>query len=168
MSNARNILLAGVGAALAVAGVVATQIYNREHSPAAASRLDEAIALFHQDQYDAALPILEGIVSASSHDWRAQYYLGTTLIKLKNFKDAAVALEEAMVLNNAEADIPFALGVVYFKLGNLALAKGHFALAAELDPSNDDARGMVDAMASLELRQTTDESVEEPVDQGQR
>jgi len=161
MSKARNLLLAAAGVALVGAGVIATKIYTSDSSPAAPSRLDEAVTLFHQEQYDAALDILSDIVAASPDDWRAQYYLGTTLIKLKDFEAAAVALERAMALNEAEADIPFALGVVYFKLGNLALAKGHFSLAAELDPSNDEARGMVDAMASLELRQPAAEPADE-------
>ena len=56
-------------------------------------------------------------------------------------------------MNPGEADIPFALGVAYFKLGNLALAKGYFASVVEIDPGHEEARGLVDAMANLERMQ---------------
>ena len=44
----------------------------------------------------------------------------------------------------------FALGVAYFKLGNLALSKAYFAAVLQINPGNEEAKGLMDIMARLE------------------
>ena len=78
------------------------------------------------------------------------YYTATALVMLKDYQPAALKLEEALVLNPQETAILFELGIVYFKLGKLGLSKGYFASVLEIDPSNEEARGLMDVMAKLE------------------
>jgi hypothetical protein len=40
--------------------------------------------------------------------------------------------------------------VAYFKLGNLKLAKGYFASVLEINPNDEQAKGLMDIMAKLE------------------
>lgn len=141
--------------AVLAAVVVAALFYleggqSRQQSAAATALLEEGIALIHADQHEQALEVLIRVPRGTDEDWRAAYYTGVAQIKLKNYEEAAVVLEEAFRLENDEADIPFSLGVVYFKLGNLALAKSYFAAAVAIDPSHAEAKGLMDTMANLE------------------
>jgi tetratricopeptide (TPR) repeat protein len=79
--------------------------------------------------------------------------MGSALIKLKDYESGALRLEEALALNSSETNILFALGVVYYKLGNLSLSKAYFASVLELDPGHEEAKGLMDIMASLERTQ---------------
>ena len=115
--------------------------------------MKQGITQFDQKQYESALETLRSISPGVVEDWRIPYYTGTTLVRLKDYESAAVSLEEALILNSTEKDIPFALGVVYFKLGNLSLSKSYFHSVLELDPDNKDARGLMDIMAKLERQQ---------------
>ena len=72
---------------------------------------------------------------------------------LKDYESAAPILEQALQLNPQKTEILFELGVVYFKLGNLALSKAYFASVVEIDPSNEEAKGLMDIMANLERQQ---------------
>ena len=109
--------------------------------------LSLGIAEFNEERYSTALETLSGIQRGTEHDWRVAYYTGVTQIRLKDFEAAAAALEEARLLNAYDEDIPFALGVTYFKLGNLALAKSYFHSVLEINPDH----AMVKALAALSL-----------------
>ena len=84
---------------------------------------------------------------------RALYDQGSEHIKLKDYESALESLEQAHVLNPEDTGTLFALGVVYYKLGNLKLAKSYFASVLEINPNDEQAKGLMDMMAKLE-RQT--------------
>jgi len=158
MSKARKLLVGAVSLVLITAAGTAAYwhyIERLQQAEAATVLLEEGIAQFHQEQYETALDTLRGIPRGAVEDWRIPYYTGTTFIKLQDYESAAASLEEALALNSSEADIPFALGVVYYKLGNLALSKSYFHSVLEIEPGNEEALGLMDIMAKLERQQPT-------------
>lgn len=151
-------LLVSVIALVLIAAVAAWgysyQAQQQERAKAVTALLENGIAQFHQSQYTAALETLNGIAEDAIQDWRLPYYKGVTLVRLKDYQAAAVALEQARILNSEEESIPFALGVVYFKQGNLGLSKSYFNSVLEINPSHKDAKGLMDIMAKIERMQT--------------
>jgi tetratricopeptide (TPR) repeat protein len=131
-------------------------LYNTEKQATeqqAIASLDQGIALFREKKYEQALEVFQSIPEGVLTDWHFPYYTATTHVMLKNYESAVPLLEEALELTPQETDILFELGVVYFKLGNLALSKAYFAAVIEIDPSHEDARGLMDIMANLERLQ---------------
>ena len=112
--------------------------------------MDQGIALFREKKYTESLEQLQSIPDGVIDDWHLPYYTATALVMLKDYQPAALKLEEALVLNPQETAILFELGVVYFKLGKLGLSKGYFATVVEIDPTNEEAKGLMDIMANLE------------------
>lgn len=119
----------------------------------AMASLDKGIALFRERKYAESLEELQSIPDGVIEDWHLPYYMATAHVMLKNYPAAAPLLEEALALNPQETQILFELGVVYFKLGNLGLSKAYFEAVVEIDPTNEDARGLMDIMANLERQQ---------------
>jgi Flp pilus assembly protein TadD len=156
VTKARKLLVVGsslVLIAAVVGGAYLYQIERQRQAEEATVLLLEGIAQFHQEQYETALETLHSISQGAIEDWRISYYTGATLIKLQDYSAAAVSLEEALTLNSKEEDIPFALGIVYYKLGNLGLSKSYFHSVLEIDPGNQEARGLMDIMSKLERQQ---------------
>ena len=156
MTKTRNLLVAASGLLLitaVVAGVYLYQIERQRQADETTVLLAEGILLFQQEQYESALETLRSVPQGALEDWRISYYTGATLIKMKDYESAAVSLEEALTLNGSEKDIPFALGVVYYKLGKLSLSKSYFHSVLEIDPGHAEARGLMDIMASMERQQ---------------
>lgn len=112
--------------------------------------LDHGIELFRQDQFDAALSSLRSVPTTHPQGWRARYYEGAALLKLKQYRTALEPLEEALYRNVGNTRIMHALGVAHFKLGNLALSKAYFAQVLEIDPNDEEAKGLMDIMTRLE------------------
>ena len=119
----------------------------------ALASLDQGIALFREKKYEDSLQVLQAIPDGVIRDWHLPYYTATAHVMLKDYASAAPILEQALQLNPQETEILFELGVVYFKLGNLALSKAYFASVVEIDPSNEEAKGLMDIMANLERQQ---------------
>jgi tetratricopeptide (TPR) repeat protein len=139
---------------LAVAGLL--HLYNtgqQEAKQRAIASLDHGIALFREKKYAESLEELQSIPDGVIKDWHLPYYTATAHVMLKDYQAAAPILEEALALNPQETRILFELGVVYFKLGKLNLSKSYFASVVEIDPSNEEARGLMDIMAKLERQQ---------------
>lgn len=137
--------------ALATGGLF--HLYNtkqEENRQQAITTLDRGVALFREKKYTESLEQLQSIPDGVIDDWHLPYYIATALVMLKDYQPAALKLEEALVLNPQETQILFELGVVYFKLGKLGLSKGYFAKVVEIDPANEEAKGLMDIMASLE------------------
>lgn len=151
----RNLIVAlALVAAFAIGG--GFYLYNQEQQMTeqqASASLDQGIALFREKKYPEALALFQSIPDGVIKDWHLPYYTATTQVMLKDYEAAALNLEEALTLNPQETGILFELGVVYYKLGKLALSKGYFASVLEIDPTNADARGLVDIMANLEREQ---------------
>jgi tetratricopeptide (TPR) repeat protein len=114
--------------------------------------LEQGISLFNEGQYAEALLELEKI-EASADDWRVSYYIGSIHLMLKDHQLAASSLEQALVLDNQQTGVLYALGVAYYKLGNLKLAKAYFAAVLEINPNDGQAKGLMDTMAKLERQQ---------------
>ena len=141
---------------LLLAGAGGFHLYNtnlEETRQQAVISLDEGIALFREKKYTETLELLQGIPEGVLEDWHLPYYTATAMVMLKDYQSAAPVLEEALVLNPHEPLILYELGVVYFKLGKLGLSKGYFAKVVEIDPANEQARGLMDVMANLERQQ---------------
>ena len=120
--------------------------------------INQGIEEFQQKQYQQSLETLGGISEDVHQDWHINYYMGSSLIMLRDYEPAAVELEKALTLNGKESVILYALGVVYYKMGNLSLSKAYFGKVLEVDPDNDDARGLMDIVANLERQQQDDGS----------
>ena len=151
MQMKRLLLMAGVAV---VAALVFTAYQERVHRDeqeiASSAALEKGMSQFRDEQYKAALETLNGIQGTYVNDWRIPYYAGSSLIKLKDYQGAAPRLERARELNPQEENVLFALGVVYYKLGNLSLSRGYFAAVLEINPGHEEARGLMDIMAGLE------------------
>ena len=153
MRNKGKFWAAGIGLPAIIAivfGVYQYEVKRQQQIDEARTQVEIGIMLFKQKDYQGALDTLRATPDVGIQDWRNLYYQGASLVQLKNYEEAVVALEEAWSLNQAEEDIPFALAVAYFKLGNLALAKSYFHAVIKLNPENADAKGLMDIMANLE------------------
>lgn len=126
------------------------QLEQQQQTEAATAKVEEAIGQFKEKQYDRVLATLDSIPEGTLQDWRIPYYRGVTHIRLKDFESATASLEEALLLDSENTEIAFALGVAYFKLGKLGLSKSYFHTVLQLDPDNEEAKGLMDIMAKLE------------------
>jgi tetratricopeptide (TPR) repeat protein len=126
--------------------------------------IDEGIAQFRAEQYELSAQTLGSIPEDLIEDWHIPYYLGSALIQLKDYEKGAARLEEALALNPTDKNALFALGVAYYKLGNLSLSKAYFASVLEIDPSHEEAKGLMDIMASLERYQTEGDGEQDTVE----
>jgi len=155
-TKSRKLLIVGIVlilAAVVVATVYVKRIEKERLAGEAVVLMDKGMDQFRQQQYALSLETLGGISEDIYQNWHINYYMGSALIKLKNFEPAAAELEKAYALNNKEHNVLFALGVVYYKLGNLSLSKAYFAKVLEIDPGNEEAKGLMDIMANLERQQ---------------
>jgi tetratricopeptide (TPR) repeat protein len=140
-----------------VAVIILVTIYvyfptNRDVSLEAETHVQRGIQLYQQGALAAAEVALKDTLKAYPDEWRVPFYLGIIKTLHKQFEQAIPHLERAYTLNPTEPKIPNALGVAYFKLGRLDLAKGYFAASLALDPANTDTKAMFDAMAKLQRR----------------
>ena len=123
----------------------------------AAELLADGIGHFERKEYDLALEVLRQVPTGQVETARARYYEGSSQMMLKDYESATVPLEQALVLNPRDTGTLYALGVVSYKLGNVKLAKGYFASVLEINPNDEQAKGLYDIMARLE-RQSVAES----------
>jgi len=150
------LLIAGIALALAAAAIIVTYVSRIEkdgQAEEATLLLDKGIAQFQQKQYRQSLETLGEISEDEFRNWRINYYMGSSLIMLRDYEPAAVHLEKALALKGEDENVLYALGVVYYKLGNLSLSKAYFGKVLEVDPDNDEARGLMDIVANLERQQ---------------
>ena len=153
MKKSGTILLVVAALILMLAAGGLFHLYNtqqQENRQQAITTLERGIALFREKKYTESLEQLQGIPDGVIDDWHLPYYTATAMVMLKDYQPATLKLEEALVLNPQETAILFELGVVYFKLGKLGLSKGYFASVIEIDPTNEEAKGLMDIMANLE------------------
>jgi Flp pilus assembly protein TadD len=154
MKKAHLIIFLTVVFVLAVGSLFYLQRTGPKESLREAMLLESGIALFRENKYQESFEVLRGIAPGSPQEWRAKYYQGSALIMLKNHESAVVYLEQAFALNDRETRIMHALGVAYYKLGNLKMSKGYFAALLEVDPNNEEAQGLMDIMTRLERQQS--------------
>lgn len=112
--------------------------------------LADGIAHFESKEYDLALEVLRQVPDGRVQTARARYYEGSSHMMLKDYEAAIVSLESALALDPRSTGVLYALGVAYYKLGNLAVAKGYFAAVLDINPNDEQAKGLMDIMARLE------------------
>ncbi len=115
--------------------------------------LDAGIRALESQQYDTAVSELRSVPSSHPDAWQARYLEGSAQILLKDYARAVPLLEESLSLNPTHTRALHALGVAHFKLGHLAMSKAYFAQVLEIDPEDEEARGLMDIMANLERQQ---------------
>ena len=149
-------LLVGIGVFLVALIFIANSLYRveqRRQFGDVHAVIDEGIAQFRAEQFELSAETLGSIPEDLVEDWHVPYYLGSAHIRLGDYEKGAAKLEAALALNPSDKNILFALGVAYFKLGNLSLSKAYFASVIEVDPTNEEAKGLMDIMARLERHQ---------------
>jgi tetratricopeptide (TPR) repeat protein len=130
--------------------------------------LAAGIAAFDRREYEDAIRSLRAVPSGSPEEAVAKYYEGSAQLMLKDFEAATEALEAALALNDQDIGTLYALGVAWFKRGNLQLAKAYFKSVLQMPSDHpkaaeikDQARGLVDIIASLERQQPAADTVEQ-------
>jgi tetratricopeptide (TPR) repeat protein len=140
--------------ALSLAGALAGWWYagemKQERQARQQAALDAGIEALENKRYDAAVSEFRSVPSSHPDGGHARYLEGSTQILLKDYAGAIPVLEEALALNPTHTRTLHALGVAHFKLGNLAVSKAYFAHVLEIDPGDEEARGLMDIMAKLE------------------
>lgn len=136
--------------ALIVIGLVEAQLSHRDNLQLAQVHLERGIQLHRQKAYLPAKKILIQALRADPKSWQASFYLGAGNMELKRYAAAIPFLERALSLAPEEQKIYKMLGVIYYKLGKLDMAKGYFSAYLDLDPGNSDARGLIESMTKLQ------------------
>jgi len=150
----RSVVLCFLGV-VALAGLVAWFLEVRaeqERVQQAKVHLKRGIHLYQQKEFPGAELELRRAFRANREEWQAPFYVGVVQIERKRFGMALPYLERALALRPTEPKILNALGVAYFKLGRIDMAKGYFWAALEVDPGNSDAKGLMETMAKLQWR----------------
>jgi tetratricopeptide (TPR) repeat protein len=159
MTNKLKIVLGSAATIVLILSVViwffVLQPDRQENSGQWQTRLQTGIASFNEKQYRKALESLQTIPSDSAQGAKARYYQGSAHLMLKDFESAVTYLEQALALDSHDSGTMYALGVTYYKLGNLKLAKSYFASVLKLNPNDQQAKGLLDIMARLERHSAT-------------
>lgn len=163
MDKSKISLAISAGAVVILLGalwIYSAQTNQEMQSAQGEQALAQGISLFDDKQYPEALEALQRVPQGSSYEAKARYYRGVTQMMLKDFEAAASQLEGALELQGQDPETLFALGVSYFKLGNLKLARGYFAAVLEIPATSpkqtelmEEAKGLMDIMAQLERQQ---------------
>jgi Flp pilus assembly protein TadD len=143
-------LAAAVILAFILAAVYVQMGTERARSEQTAARLERAVALYRHGALERAEADFRAALRAEPSDWKAPYYIGVIEVRKKRFALAIPYLEQAAVLNPREPKILDALGVLYYKLGRLDMAKGYFFASLELDPRREDTKGLLESMVKIE------------------
>jgi tetratricopeptide (TPR) repeat protein len=159
-------LAAPIGAVAAVVLVAALWFFvlqpgQRDDVAPAAESLKSGIAHYEAGEYTMALEDLALVPPGSAEEARALYYQGSTHMMLKDFEAAATVLDQALALNPGNPGTLYALGVVWFKLGEISLSKGYFAAVLEINPNDEQAKGLMDIMSGLERRSVAESEGEQ-------
>ena len=155
MSKTLAIIIVGAILLLGIA-VALFDGYSKDEPVSATSNnavFEHGLSLFNERKFPEALAELEKISVSEFDDWQVPYYIGSSQLMLKEYQLAANSLEQALVLDNRQTGVLYALGVAYYKLGNLKLAKAYFAAVLEINPNDGQAKGLMETMAKLERQQ---------------
>ena len=105
---------------------------------------------YERKEYEMALEALRQVPDGQAETARARYYEGMSHMMLKDYEATVTSLESVLALEPRNTGALNALGVAYYKLGNLAVAKGYFGAVLEINPNDEQAKGLLDIMAKLE------------------
>jgi len=112
--------------------------------------LSSGIAKYEESDFQGAIGVLGRVPSDTPQAARARYFEGSAYMMLRDYESAVAKLEESLALQADDTGTLYALGVAYYKLGNLKLARGYFAAVLEINPNDEQAKGLMDIMAKLE------------------
>jgi tetratricopeptide (TPR) repeat protein len=157
MTNLRKLFFISLALAAALTTAGFFYLHNTDRQVTgqqAAVSLDQGIALFREKKYAESLEVLQSIPDGVIKDWHLPYYTASAHVMLKDFQPAVKQLEQALAINPQETRILFELGVVYYKLGKPGLSKAYFASVVDIDPGNEEAKGLMDIMTNLERQQS--------------
>jgi tetratricopeptide (TPR) repeat protein len=115
-----------------------------------AELLADGIGHFERKEYDLALEVLRQVPDDDAWSAQARYYEGSSYMMLEDYEAAAASLESALVHDPQDTGVLYAMGVAYYKLGNLAVAKAYFGEVLKINPNDEHAKGLMDIMAKLE------------------
>jgi len=147
------ILISGAGALLILSlalWFLILQPNQQKEAKQAEELLALGIKLFNEKKFNETLDTLARIPSGTAEEAKVRYYQGSTFMMLKDYESTVEYLGQAHRLNSQDTKILYALGIAYYKLGKLKLAKGYFASVLEINPQDEQARGLYDIMAKLE------------------
>lgn len=130
--------------------IVEAELRHQNNLQIAQVHLQHGIHLHQQKAYLQAQGDLIQALRADPKDWQAPFYLGAGQMERKKYAAAIPFLELALTLDPTEQKIYKMLGVVYYKLGQLDMAKGYFTAYLDLDPGSSDARGLIASMTKLQ------------------
>jgi len=133
--------------------VLAADAYNKslmidsENIIARYSLLQTYIGLNRPSQAAEQLQIITNIAQTNP---RYQVYTHLAQARFdiarRNFSQAAVEFQQALILNPYDAEIHYLLGAVYMTLGNNQKAFVEMQKALELDPNHQDAKNALDLL----------------------
>ena len=149
----RKYFVIGAGALLLLAGLLWFFALQPDGEPvtfSAAELLADGKGHFERKEYDLALEVLRQVPDGVPETASARYYQGSSQIMLKDYEAAVASLESALAVQPRDTGVLYALGVAYYRLGNLAVAKGYFGAVLEINPNDEQAKGLMDIMAKLE------------------
>ena len=147
------ILISGAGAMLILSlalWFLVVQPYQQNQAKQAEELLVSGISLYNNKKFKETIDTLAPIPSGFAQEARVRYYQGSAFMMLKDFESAVDYLGQAHRLDSRDIGILYGLGVAYYKLGKVKLAKSYFASILEINPQDEQARGLLDIMASLE------------------
>ena len=116
--------------ALAVAGGPACAAGTTDDAPkqpAASGLYETAVERVGQENYQAAVPLLEQVVEAEPGNADAWNYLGFSLRKLNRVDEAFAAYDQALRIDPEHAGANEYLGELYLMTGDLAQAEAQLA-----------------------------------------
>lgn len=152
------ILISGMGALLILflaLWFLVLQPNQLKEAKQAEELLVSGITLFNEKKYNEVLDTLARIPSGTAQEAKARYYQGSAFMMLKDYESAVEYLGQAHNLSSQDTSILYALGVAYYKLGKLKLAKSYFSSVLAINPNNQHAKGLLDIMARLERNAAT-------------
>lgn len=169
MENWKNTLLVA-GAALTICAVIWFLVAQSQFDEKEAEHsLSAGIELFEQDKFSEAIESLQAVPAGSAKESLARYYEGSAYMMLGDMDTAIEKLQLAQARTPQDPGVLFALGVASYKSGNIPLARAYFSSVLEINPMDDrerelweQARGLVDIMASVERRQADGEIIAPP------
>lgn len=98
--------------------------------PAASGLYDTAVERVEQENYEAAVGLLEQVVEAEPENADAWNYLGFSLRKLNRVDEAFAAYDQALRIDPEHAGANEYLGELYLMTGDLAQAEAQLAALA--------------------------------------
>ncbi|MDH5633528.1 MAG: tetratricopeptide repeat protein [Gammaproteobacteria bacterium] len=151
MTNKQKIVLGSTATiVLILSGLLWFFVLQPDQSAKWDTLLQTGITSFNNKQYQEALKSLEQIPSDVPQGAKARYFQGSAHLMLKDLESAVIYLEQALAIDSHDTGAMYALGVAYYKMGNIKLAKSHFASVLKLNPNDEQAKGLLDIMARLE------------------